>query len=120
MICRVVCWLHAGEMLGESRLMMDTESIRPGAVPMRTATVVAEGHMVLLSMTTAEARACFDADRLAGMRHLAAARQDILASRSSVVCPSLALFHEKLCPRTIHCALHAQHAIAVDVLDIHI
>lgn len=84
MICRVVCWLHAGEMLGESRLMMDAESIRPGAVPTRTATVVAEGHMVLLSMTTAEARMCFDADHLASMRHLAAARQDFLAAHSAV------------------------------------
>lgn len=81
---RVVCWLHAGEMLGESRLLMDADSIRPGAAPMRTATVVAEGDMVLLSMTTAEARACFDAERLGDIRRLAAARQDVLATRAAV------------------------------------
>lgn len=71
-------------MLGESRLMMAPESIRPGFEPMRTATVLAEGHMVLLRMATAEARACFSAEHLEAMRSLAAARQGILATSGVV------------------------------------
>eukprot|EP00892_Ulva_mutabilis_P010525 jgi/Ulvmu1/7845/UM004_0075.1 len=81
--CRVVCWLHAGEMLGETRLMMDEDAIKAGEEPLRTATIVAEGHLVLLSMTTAEARVCLVDDRVEHIRRLAAARQDFLATRSA-------------------------------------
>lgn len=64
--------------------MMDVDTINAGAPPMRTATVVAEGHLVLLGMTTAEARACFGSENLDDLRRLAAARQDMLTNQAAV------------------------------------
>lgn len=69
--------LHNGEMLGESRLMMDEEALRQGAAPIRNATVVASGHVVLLAMSTEMARRCFKGDVLVQLRGLGQKRQDM-------------------------------------------
>jgi hypothetical protein len=59
--------------------MMDEDDIRRDSTPLRTATVVAEGHLVLLEMSTAEARARFKGDRLNQIKKMNIARKDVLA-----------------------------------------
>lgn len=69
-------------MLGESRLMMDKVDLKQGPAPIRNATLVANGHVVLLTMTTAAARECFQGDVLAELRGLGKARQYMLHAPS--------------------------------------
>lgn len=78
--CRVICVLHNGEMLGESRLLMDETALRQGPPPMRNATVTASGHVVLLTMSTDMARECFKGDVLEQLRGLGKARLDMRES----------------------------------------
>lgn len=64
-------------MLGESRLLMDEAALRQDPAPIRSATVVASGHVVLLAMPTEIARECFRGDVLMQLRGLGQARQAI-------------------------------------------
>lgn len=80
--CRLVCQLHTGEMLGESRLMMDESELRRASAPVRTATIVAAGHLVLLSISTAEARACFKGEYLNSVRDLGHTRRQMLKQQN--------------------------------------
>lgn len=67
-------------MLGESRLLMDEAELRQGTAPIRNATVVASGHVVLLTMSTEVARQCFRGDVMVQLRGVAQARQLITSA----------------------------------------
>jgi hypothetical protein len=75
---RVICVLHNGEMLGESRLMMEESALKQGPAPIRNATVVASGHVVVLEISTEMARECFRGDVLEQLRGLGQKRQHML------------------------------------------
>jgi hypothetical protein len=74
--------MQNGEMLGESRLMMEESSLKHGPAPVRSATVVASGHVVLLAISTEMARECFRGDVLVQLRGLGQKRQHMLQATS--------------------------------------
>jgi hypothetical protein len=79
---RVICVLYNGEMLGETRLVMEEAVLKHGPAPTRNATLVASGDSVLLVISTAMARECFKGDVLKELRGLRQQRQRMLQTSS--------------------------------------
>ena len=67
--------MAAGALLGESRLMLPTDDILRNRPHLRAATVVADGHAVILEISTAEARTCFTEGQIGNVRRLADVRR---------------------------------------------
>jgi hypothetical protein len=59
-------------------LLIHEATLRRQPAPLRTATIVAAGHVILLAISTAEARSCFKGEYLDRVRTLAFTRQQVL------------------------------------------
>jgi hypothetical protein len=78
-LCSVVGRLSSGALLGESRLLMPPDEISCNKAPVRNATVVADGHAVVLEVSTAEARECFTKEHMDHIRKVSKLRANVNA-----------------------------------------
>ena len=80
--CKVVAHLSEGELVGESRLLVEEEDVLRHKLPLRNSSIVAHGDIAVLTLTCAEARMRISPDAMAAVRKVAQAKVE--ATRAKV------------------------------------
>jgi len=83
--CKLCATLCEGELVGESRLLMSDADLAAKRKPTRNASVVADGDVLVLSISSADARSRISPEAMAAVRAVASSRLEVVQSQVSTL-----------------------------------